>query len=365
MTAPVRLEHGRVVPASWLLQLDPLEFEAERFVRHCDQPIASAVAYNAQVLKELDLPALRPGQWTPSKEDPFLWEHSEGAVYFDPNSKSLWTLDRAWIGEALSRGDYIRRRTKRSEPQCPECGRPQPSKATTQSPPPASTPREWRCSSCAASYAVTYFDGYSDPSLAKDAAQVIVHWRWVAPAPGIYPVLQPGRGASKSALLLAERGARAADLLGRVGPEHLLGDQPVAWCVVSQGANALVLNPEPVASLRRELMPLAQDPKKLPLPATSLDGKQIFLPSAEPYRQVQVEVPIATAAVQARLIRVEDSTVAMSGVLHLSYRNLLRGPVTIEVPVSGPDLGDWPAIETQRRLLRADIHRRLAEHITK
>lgn len=360
-----RLEHGRIVPASWLLQLEFLGLEEDRLVHRCDQPIASFVEYSAQVLGEVDLPALRGGKWTPSTEDPFLLEHSDGTVYFDPNSKSLWTLDRAWIGEQVSRGDYIRRRTTRTEPKCAECGRPQPSKATTTSPAPDSTPREWQCSTCAERYDVTYFDGYSDASLARDATQAIIHWRWVNPAPGIYPVLQPGRGASGSALLLAERDVRASTLLDQVAPEQMLGAEPVAWCVVSRGADALILKHQSMESLRRDLWPSAQDPKKLPLPATTVDGRQIFLPSTEPYREVLVEVPIASAAVQARLIRMEDSTIAMSGVLHLSYRNLLRSPVTIQVPDSGADLRGWPSIATQKRLLLADLQRRLAEYITK
>lgn len=358
------LAHGKLLPARWILEVGDISIESLKMTASGLRPVADWVDYLPEVAGEVQLPNLEKARWQRSSDDPFVFECTGGTTYLDPSSGALWAFEKAWLGHEVTRSEYIKRRTKRTDPQCAECGRKQPQNATTTAPSLESTPTHWYCTLCDSKYEVTYFDGYRSTMLPADHAQAIVRWRWVEPKPGIYPVLQPRGNVSGQTLLLSSDavGRDATGLLKLTQPSDLLGEEAVRWCLVERTREGLILDPTQIAKLRSEVAPRFATPGTVPVPVTESDGRQVFLPTAQGYVPASVEVPIERASVVTRLVNVEDSSIAMSGTLVLSFLNTMEQSVRLPILAEGVDTSNWPSelaritkLETSLRRMLADI----------
>ena len=357
-----KLSHGKVLPAQWLLQVGEVQYSVENYKRTILRPTAEYVTYRAEVNGARQLPSLAGGSWKASATDPFLFECSGAPVYFDPATERLWTLDRAYVGGRVSRDEYIRRRTKSETPTCPECKRPVAEKSVVTGPDEALLPKYWYCSTCNFQYDVTYFDGYSDSSLPQQSTQAILRWRWLEPEAGVYAVRVPRTSGPESSILLHNESLSVPDLLKQADSAPSAN---TTWCIMELGRSALIIEPRELWYLRLEFGREQRDSKTIPLPVVDGAGRQVFKPSATPYEQIEFSVPVAQAAVEARLINTETSEVAMSGVLALSYLNLLPRSFPLPIGPNGPIDLSWPSLGAQQAQLGQELQRRLADYVAK
>jgi hypothetical protein len=357
-----RLELGRVLPAKWILELGEIEYDSTDLLEECNQPTAERIPYVPEVTATVAPPLLREGVWRVTEGDPFHLVQEDGAVYFDPETKSLWTLSHAWIGPQVARAEFLKRPTTGKQVLCQECGRIVSEKSLKIPVPPESIPTTWQCRTCQGVHDVDYFEGYRDASLTPESSQATIYWRWLDFTAGVYPVLQPGNRPPDAIAAYSFSGpAWSTDrLMAQCTPSALLGPGGTSWCVIGEDGSALLLSSGEIAKLRNALALEAATETVVVVPRVDREGKQVFSLASSPYSSVRVGVPIAFGAVKVRLVRIQDASVVMSGSLALSFRNLVRAQQAIHVTADGPDLSGWPSVDIQQAQLRDAIQERLA-----
>jgi len=351
-----QLATGVVQPAHCLLELGDFVDEYDKLQLPCEPPTAARIGHFPMLSDMLQLEAwtgeglVDGGIWTLVEGDPFRHACTGGMVYFDPVEKSLWSFAEAWAGGSVERDAYIARRTIFETTKCVDCGQESGTRRKV-APDPQSTPTRWKCRTCAAEGKVEYFDGYQPPGALEWKDTLVVSCKWLAPKPGIYPVLGARSETNLvGALKFSGREWTNDSIAKLLAPRTLMGRAPLRWCVVKSDGSALIMTPAELEKLREASG--VDGPSEIPVPVVDADGVQAWSPTAATHESGRVSVAVARTSVSVRLVDVASTRVIASGKLELSYRNLLDSPVSIRVDVNGPDLSEWPSPSDQTAKLR-------------
>jgi len=358
-----RVENGRILSAQYILNVGEIaHFDVAAVAVTCQRPVAESVDQVALLRGRLDPSVQLRGEWHAETRQPFHAEREGGPVFFDPESRSLWRFARAWWGQRVSRDEYLSRRAVWTETECAECK----SIQRTRSEDPtadARHPRSWSCRQCAAKGEVAYFDGYMSVDGKPRDAELLLQWVRMEPVPGLFPVLSPGLlpnvGAGLVSLAVDERLQDPRELLERmVTRPALLGNN---CCYIDEAGVATLLRGEEMQQLRMQ-RPVPDD-GLVPIPVTDKEGRQVFGPVREPVEVATLALPARAAAVEVRVVRVQDARIVGAGRLALDYRSTLAKPLPVSVPAPGLPLVGWPDAGLQDATLRARLRARLVQSL--
>jgi hypothetical protein len=357
----VKLPVGRHIAAQALLETSDFDIAVEPFEREAARPTASTIDYVPQVLTSVKQPEPVEQSWSMDPADPFHVISKTGPTFFDPETRSLWTLSDAWIGHEVTRDAYIARRTSTLKSFCLACARELHDKATTTKPADKDTPLRWKCTECADIQPTRYVDGYTDGSPADLAVSLSLRPTWMAPRSGSFPVL-----AASDAVRTVLRSASSwqkfeIDALKRETTSTKLG--LIAnhdWCHIDESLLATVSTYSESQKLVGYFGPEAQRPGTFLVPAIDANGGQIYVLATEPTTKETFQVPVANLTVRIRAVGVADTRLLCAGTLRMSYRNLLPAGLELPVNTKGLDSKQWPSVAQQSEALKKAACARIA-----
>lgn len=361
---PGKLPVGVAESATAVLRVGKIAWRDDALAQVVVQPAAALIRYAAMAGDEAGLGAA-DAAWQADAADPWSRRCQGGIVCFDPESKALWRLDRAWLGGPVTRDAYIASRTRDEGARCVVCGRPVPGRSKIVKPEEKTTPVTWWCPDCKQSDEVAYFDGYAALGGAHGHDHAVVEWQWVEPASGLYPVVKPPAFRA---------GARAFELGGAAGWSHAdlarslaqivapPAGSPGRMCWVRPDGSAVLFDDDRFASFERRVVDGKQ---RVRMPACEPSGAQRYALEREPAEVRIVTIPIAVAEVDVRMAMSASTRLVMAGRFALDYRNLLAEDVEIPVDAGGPELSRWPSLAQQRAALLATLRQRLADALVK
>jgi len=357
--ASERLSTGQVVSAEGLLEVGQIKYSSRDLGLSGRQPTSHAVAYRPRLRALMQPLVVGVGHWASSDAEPFRYDSSDAAIYFDREVGALRQPAQLLLSCEVTRGRYIARRSTVEEFHCPECERRIPEKDVREAPDEDVLPAQWTCEACQSVGPVRYFDGFRvDESVGGNRA--LLRWRWVEPRAGIYPVLpSQSLAGDRQILLLPDSQMNSERVATLLHGEDVLGAQLTDWCLVDGSGRAVLLSGRALAVLR-ECLGVDAD-GKLPVPSVDDRGQQVWELSSALHRDAELALPVETAEVAVRVVRTTDSRVLCAGTISLSYLNLLASAQTLTVGVEGLDLDAWPSREDQRRELASTLRRRLVE----
>lgn len=357
----VKLPVGRHIAAQALLETSEFDIAVEPFEREAARPTASTIDYVPQVLTSVKQPEPIEQSWSMDPTDPFHVISKTGPTFFDPETRSLWSLTDAWIGYEVTRDEYIARRTSTLKGFCQACARELQDKATATKPSDKDTPLRWKCTECADIQPTRYVDGYTDGSPADVAVSLSLRTTWTAPRTGSYPVL-----AAKDAVRAVLRTASSwqkfeIDALQRETTSAQLG--LIAnhdWCHIDESLLATVTTYPESQKLVGYFGPEAQRPGTFLVPAIDANGAQIYVLATEPTSKETFQVPVVAITVQVRAVGVEDTRLLCAGTLRMNYRHLLPAAMDLPVNTKGLDSNKWPTVAQQGEALKKAACARIA-----
>jgi hypothetical protein len=364
LSSDERIALGKILPARAILELSNIEIVTSALEIKCEAPAQQAIDYRLAVDGyAVPFEAYRESvsAWSELTSS-FHLEPDEELAFFDPFEGSLWTLDQAWLGGAVSRADFIGDRTTTVIPDCEKCGRARHDQSTTDGPSESDYRELWKCAVCDDTRDVIFLDGFSDPSQASHQNTAVIGIRWLKPRTGCFPVLRVGtpQDTDKGSFSLQLSNPTRSEL-ARSLHAYLFDDQaPDAWCWINSRDEGLLLWQSDLDWVSLKCPPGAED--EWTMPKTDSDGRQSFELIMQPSnRNIDVSVPVEIASVNMRLIDVESAEVLAAGTYKLSYQNLMDEKQTIPVYSYGADLAGWPLREEQQSQLRIAIRKRLSE----
>ena len=354
-----KITSGRILSSKWLLDISPIEFKSQSLPLEVRQPTASEIHYEPAIAGTGQTPAYGDFRWETDPEDPFRLMADGDCTYFDPKNGSLWKLSHAWIGPSVSPQEYADARSTTTVQTCSECNRTTETEKPFRSPELDAGPRS--CPECGRPVDAKFFDGYRSTDLPPDSIQVIVHWEWLPPTPGIYRILRnPGpKAGAGQAILFSSTDSDIDRLLDDCSPSGFMGSMSTEWCVVNSAGRVTVYPQKFLATFNNlERIP---DSHTIEFPACKLDGTQVFRPASKAYREIRVELPLEIASASVRLVSTEDSSVLISGTLSLSFLNLDEAGREILVTPDGLDRSEWPNVTMQQTALRTAMREGVAK----
>lgn len=356
-----RLPTGQHVSAQALLEASEFDVAIEAMDQPAARPTAKSIDYVPEVLTTVKRPDQINHSWSMDPADPFHVVSDNGPVFFDPDTRALWTLTDAWFGTTVTRESYIARRTSTQRSYCALCARELIGKAKTTKPSDSETPLRWKCPDCADVQTTRYIDGYTDGSKPDAGISLTLRPTWISPRTGSYPVLSAER-AVRAALGSVASWLRfeTANLTAETAVQKLGLGTDHDWCHIDAALLATLVPHTESQKLNNHFAPGFDASGSFLVPAIDTNGKQIYALATEQTKQEIFQVPVLTLSVDVRAIAVADTRLLCAGTLRMSYRNLMDSAVDLPVTTEGLDLKSWPSVAKQRERLTKAACARIA-----
>ena len=356
-----RLKSGRIIPAQGMLTTSSVYNDDSTLSFSYQRPTAEEIPYVPSVISFEGIGLSDEGYWSEDPEDPFHLIYSDGATYYDPISGALWSITEAYLSRIVSREDYLSRRmgTETTHSYCSVCSSMTDSVTEEYGVQHLGSSTEWGCVECNSRYGVVYFDGYYDTLAAPTVSQyTIIKWSWRELDSGIYPSLTPGSepGIDHGAFYMSEETGNLMSIDEYASAENIMRTfHKDNWAFVNSG-QAVIVSEEDLNYLEKLFGAKV-------FPRTNPDGSLQYELSAEPYVNAVANVPVLVSALDARLIITEESRIALTGTLALSYRNLLGEPFKFTCDANGADLSQWPSLAQQKSELTSELLKRMVNYL--